>query len=201
MEKRSTKLALVFLFLFQIVKADVLINEICWMGDNISSSNEWIELYNDSSERVNLDGWKIKISEEKIVNLKGTIPSQGFYLLSRNKNETKADLFYSKALNNKGEKLDLFDQNNNIVFSVDFSSGWPYGNNETKQTMEKNPDGWQTSLNLGGTPKEKNSLIEKDVIKTSNTKKKEKTNNYTLLFSFFSSLCFGGVVLFVKKSI
>ena len=199
MEKRTTKLALILLFLFQIAEANVLINEICWMGDSSSSSNEWIELYNDSDKDISLDGWQIIISDNKIVNLKGVVPSKEFYLLSRNKNQKQADLFYSKALNNKGEKIELIDNNKIIVDTIDFLSGWPYGNNETKQTMEKTSEEWQTSLNQEGTPKEKNSLIEKEKEKIVNHVPEKSNNNNTIVFSLLFSLCSGGVIVFTKK--
>jgi len=56
----------------------------------------------------------------------------------------------------------LVDQNNNNVDAVDCLEGWSYGSNETKKTMERSLDlkNWQTSLNPGGTPKQKNSFIE-----------------------------------------
>lgn len=200
MQKRSTKLALILLFIFQIAKADILINEICWMGDDISSSNEWIELYNNSSENISLNNWQIIISDKKIINLEGMIPSQGFYLLSRNKNQKEANLFYSKALNNKGEKIELIDEKNNLIDLAEFSNGWPYGNNETKQTMEKNSEAWQTSINSKGTPKQPNSLIEKEETKTINYDK-EKTNNNTIIFSLFLSFFSGGIVVFIKRLI
>lgn len=194
MEKQSAKLALILLFIFQIAKANVLINEVCWMGDSISSSNEWIELYNNSNEGINIDNWQIKISDKKIINLRGTIPSKGFYILSR----AQGDILLNKAINNNGEKIELIDTNNNIVDSIDFSKGWIYGDNKTKQTMERTPEGWQTSLNPGGTLKQQNSIIKekpKEVIV------KKEYKNYILLFSLISSLFFGGTALFVRKTL
>jgi len=192
MEKQPAKLALILLFIFQIAKANVLINEVCWMGDNISSSNEWIELYNNSDKDINIDNWQIKISDKKTVNLEGIIPSQGFYILSR----TQGNLIYNKALNNNGEKIELIDANNNIVDSIDFSKGWIYGDNKTKQTMERIKNGWQTSLNPGGTIKQQNSIIKKQQTEVVN---KKEYKNYTLLFSLVSSLFLGGITLFVKN--
>ena len=195
MEKQSAKLALILLFVFQIAKANVLINEVCWMGDSVSSSNEWIELYNNSNTDAIIDNWQIKISEDKIINLEGIIPSQSFYVLSRNK--AQGDLFYNKALNNKGEKIELIN-NNNIIDSIDFSKGWIYGDNKTKQTMERTSKGWQTSLNPGGTFRQQNSIIKE---KPREIIVKKEYKNYTLLFSLISSLFLGGVALFVQKTL
>jgi hypothetical protein len=198
MRKQSAKLALIFLFVFQIARADVIINEVCWMGDKNSSSNEWIELYNNSSENISLNNWKIIISNEKIITLNGLVPSQGFYLLSRNKNQIEANLYYNKALNNNGEKLELANEKNIIVDLIDCSDGWPYGNNETKQTMERINQKWQTSLNPEGTPKKQNTVIEKEVLQNSNNLNK---NNYNSLFPLLISLIFGGIIVFIKKNL
>jgi len=64
MQKQANKLILIALLIFQPAQA-VLINEICWTGDQESSSNEWIELYNPANQNVSLDGWKIIISEKR----------------------------------------------------------------------------------------------------------------------------------------
>ncbi len=38
----------------------VVITEVAWMGTAASSSDEWIELYNTTNARVNLDGWRLR---------------------------------------------------------------------------------------------------------------------------------------------
>lgn len=203
MQKQSKKLALIvfLLLIFQTVKADVLINEICWTGNEESSSNEWIELYNAADQDVVLNNWKIIISGTKTINLKGIIPANGFYLLGRNKNQAGLDLIHSKALNNKGEIIELIDSNNNTVDRVDCSRSWDYGNNKTKKTMERSLDlkSWQTSLNVGGTPKQANSLIKapkKEIPKPLNEK---ESTGHAVLFSLMLSFASGGIVVWTKK--
>ncbi|MFH1657455.1 MAG: lamin tail domain-containing protein [bacterium] len=51
---------------------DVVISEICWMGDNDSYRNEWIKLYNNSSSSIDLTGWQVAGDD-----LTGEIPGQG----------------------------------------------------------------------------------------------------------------------------
>jgi len=112
-------------------------------------------------------------------------------------------LLHTKALNNKGENINLADQNNYIVDSVDCSEGWSYGDNDTKKTMERSLDlkTWQTSLNPGGTPKQSNSLIEKSVKPTVEAKQINKKNSFTPWLALFLSLFSGGVVIFTKKQL
>ncbi|MDD5696544.1 MAG: lamin tail domain-containing protein [Candidatus Pacebacteria bacterium] len=204
MQKQSKKLALIFFLLltFQTAEAEtILINEICWTGDQESSSSEWIELYNVAGRDISLDGWRIIISETKTINLTGFIPANGFYLLGRNKNQTGLDLIHNKALNNKGETIKLIDSKDNIVDSIDCSEGWDYGNNETKKTMERSLDlkSWQTSLNAGGTPKQANSLIKAPEQKAPKPPDEKKNNNYSALSSLLLSFLSGGIVVWTKK--
>ncbi len=148
---------------------DVVINEIAWMGGKVSPNDEWIELYNNTDSPINLDGWALKsIDGSPEIKLKGAIPQKNFYLLERTDDNTVPDILagqiYTGALSNEGENLKLYDNFSNLIDSVDFSSGWLFGVNSTKQTVERIDSGnWQTSQNPGGTPKAKNSspaLIE-----------------------------------------
>ena len=149
----------------------VVINEIAWMGTEKSYSDEWIELYNNSSDALSLEGWRL-ISENNIpkIDLKGEIPAQGFFLLERTDDETvpniTADLIYRGALENAGEYLKLIDNRNRTIDEIDCSDGWFAGDNASKKTMERKnplalglePQNWQTSQNPGGTPKAENSI-------------------------------------------
>ena len=169
----------VFLSLFFIAFAaqavnplDVVINELAWMGTNISANDEWIELYNNIESPINLNGWQL-VSQDGTpkINLSGTIPANGFYLLERTDDITvpnvPADQIYTGALGNSGETLELYDNFGNLIDRVDDSSGWSVGDNSTKQTMERknpqfegsDPNNWQTSQNAGGTPKVKNTIV------------------------------------------
>jgi hypothetical protein len=146
---------------------DVVINELAWMGNTNSANDEWIELYNNTNESITLNDWVLKNSDEKLkINLEGTILSKGFYLLERTDDNAvptiTADLVYKGALRNEGESLKLYDSSGNLIDEINANSGWAAGNNATKQTMERISSGnWQTSQNVGGTPKAKNSADEK----------------------------------------
>ena len=178
-------------------KARVLINEICWMGNSVSYSDEWIELHNNGENPVVLDGWRIFSSDgSPDIKLKGAIAANEYFLLERTDDKTvpivPADLIFKGGLDNAGEYLKLADEKGNIIDEANFSSGWIFGDNQTKQTMERTGDsprtvlglspetGWQTSENPGGTPREKNSLgalLELPKPKSSNEpfSQKEKT--------------------------
>jgi len=143
------------LFLPVFVSASVMINEIAWMGMAVSSTDEWIELYNDSSEAVDLTGWVLKAQDDTpTINLSGSISANSFFLLERTDDETvpgiTADLIYTGALSNDGEILILNNASGNEIDKIDASGGWPAGDNITKQTMQKADSNWITAT---ATPK------------------------------------------------
>jgi hypothetical protein len=143
----------------------IIINELAWAGSLDSANDEWLELKNVSSEDVDLTGWQLVSSqgEIKIFFAKGDRISEGsFYLLERTDDQTVpgflADKIYSGNLKNDGGNLFLFDQDCRLQDALEFLSGWPAGDNNSRKTMERKDDfSWQTSGISGGTPKRGNS--------------------------------------------
>jgi hypothetical protein len=150
------------------ISPKIVINEIAWMGTKGSYTKEWIELYNNSDQPQTLENWLLKAADGiPEIKLTGEVPAKFFYLLERSDDETvpgiSADLIYTGALKNEGEKLELYNNSGNLIDLIDCSSGWFGGNNSTKQTMERVDSGkWQTSLGPGGTPKAKNSILQSE---------------------------------------
>jgi hypothetical protein len=132
------------------VPGDVVINEIMWMGTAASSSDEWIELYNNTDKDIDLTNWVLK-SEDGTpqVVLVSTIPANGYYLLERTDENTVKDIgankIYSGALNDNGENFVLYDSYTVVIDSVSCVSGWFAGAKGPNYSMERiNPeeDGW-----------------------------------------------------------
>jgi len=178
------------IFIFPIfAHSQVLINEIAWMGNESSANKEWIELWNNSEENVNLNGWRLYSKDNTPdIALSGIMTSQGFFILERSDDLSlpyiKADLIYKGALGNSGEYLILQDNKGNIVDKIDASASWPSGDNITKQTMQLTfgnlvPESgiliknWITSV---ATPKEQNKELE--II---NKKEKQEISNSQIL--------------------
>jgi hypothetical protein len=163
---------------------DVVINEIAWMGTPCSSSDEWIELYNNSGFPIDLTGWGLKaVDGSPNISLVGTIPAKGYFLLERTDDETirdlEADQIYTGALENTGEDLELRDASDNLIDSVpcETNGGWFAGENIGAYTMERIDPGspgttksnWHTNNGImrsgtdaggnpiNGTPKAENS--------------------------------------------
>jgi hypothetical protein len=150
----------------------IVINEIAWMGTQTSSSDEWIELYNSSSQPVDLSGWSLNASDgSPRIQLSGVIAAKSYFVLERQDDNTipqiPADIIYIGALTNSGESLQLIDNNGSVIDRV---GQWYAGNSPARATMERTyvslpgnqADNWTTSVTpyVGGlgTPKAINSI-------------------------------------------
>jgi len=141
----------------------VVINEIAWMGTSpAKTSDEWLELYNNTNEEVDLSGWKILVSGEEMKwdNAGHILSAGGYYLLERTDDDTvldvEADAIFtlSGGLGNSGENLILMNSVSSTIDQVDSSLGWFAGaKSNGYRTMERlnfNDPGslstnWQTS--------------------------------------------------------
>lgn len=146
------------------VRDKVIINEVAWMGTTNSASDEWIELKNLSNSRINLAGWQLLDKEKqiKIIFEEEIIPAGGFCLLERTDDDSMpgvtADKIYTGGLRNTNEALYLSDENCQLQDEVLADPDWPDGDNHSKRTMERKSNlNWQTSNDVGGTPKSANS--------------------------------------------
>ncbi|MEM7553193.1 MAG: DUF4347 domain-containing protein, partial [Cyanobacteria bacterium P01_A01_bin.84] len=148
---------------------DVVINEVAWMGTNADSSHEWIELYNNTDQEIDLSGWNLVGIGNNVVTIPDgqVIAAKGYFLLESNENavnDINADYVYSGTLNDNGERLSLIiaDNNETTVDTANNNGGkWPAGinfegNPNVRLTMERtNPlntgtDGnWHTHTGVG----------------------------------------------------
>ena len=144
---------------------DVVISEVAWGGTAASSADEWIELFNPTDSPVNLLGWVLSADDgAPIIDLTGSIPANGYYLLESGDDTTisniKADQIYSGSLSNDGEILKLMD-NSATPILIDTANGdgggWNAGTaSSTYYSMERDlspltPESWTdgTSTALG----------------------------------------------------
>jgi len=171
----------IFIFFFLIffspagASAQIIISEIAWMGRDSSANDEWIELANEGEISVDLSSWTLEAMDgSPNITLSGTISSGGIFLLERTDESTlpnlPAGLIYTGALKNEGEIL-ILKNNGGEVFKVDTSSGWPGGNNSTKETMQWNGSSWITG---SPTPGIKNTEILSNQNKDADASNEEK---------------------------
>jgi len=177
------------LFCVPIVShAEVIVNEVAWMGTADSANNEWIELYNNGTDSVDLDGWTLAAADgTPHISLSGSIPAGGYYLLERNDGavpDITADQIYSGALGNTGESLVMTDGSGSTSDEVDMSSGWLAGNNDTKETMQWNGTEWITAET---TPSAANNLVDSGSLSDDNSDNSDDSNDASSTSSSSSS--------------
>ena len=135
-----------FLFLPQKVFAQVVINE--FLVNPVASEQEWVELFNNSDEIVNLADWKITDESGSNLNLSGCIISKGF-----------RSFFHGEGwLNNTGDTITL----KNSESSESEEDKVVYGNGEVigipgeGKSEARDPDGG-TSWKLVDSPSPQNN--------------------------------------------
>jgi hypothetical protein len=153
----------------------VLINEVAWAGNAVSSSAEWIELKNTTDSIISLAGWQLldKTEDIKIVfAATDNIPAGEFYLLERGSENfitgVTADKFYSGAINNSDETLKLFNNECGLIDAViDVGTNWSNisgSSGPEYRTAERSDiNSWHTyngggANGINGTPKAENSI-------------------------------------------
>lgn len=148
-------------YLFEYEKT-VVINEIAWMGVSSDRTNyEWIELYNNTENEIDLTGWNLFIENfsgtSTTIPLSGLIKKDGYFLLARNSDVFKdvdENLLFNFSLHNSGAKLVLFDNEKKIIDESDQKDGWFAGNTIGKYRSSERIDSkisgnfsynWQTN--------------------------------------------------------
>ena len=121
---------------------DVVINEIAWAGSDDSSGDEWIELYNNSNETIELAGWEIlDDGSSSYLIVEGEIKPKGYFLIE-DKETTVSTLQSNQviglSLANSGDSL-MLKNVDGIPIDIVNTDGldWYAGNANLKATMEK----------------------------------------------------------------
>jgi hypothetical protein len=150
-------------FAYAASPGSVVINEVAWAGSADSSSDEWIELYNPTSQPVDLSGWTLVDDGSTIIDLSGAIPAKGYYLIEDAEtavNPNAANLVAGLSLANAGDSLQIFDESANLIDSINSAGGaWYAGSSSTYASMERisplssgdDPANWLSSTGMGST--------------------------------------------------
>ena len=165
----------------------VVINEI--MADPTPvvglPESEYIELYNNSPDAINLEGWTLKIGNtSKVLGAYTLYPSE-YVLICRDGNDT---LFYdvsnilttslaTTALTNGGTTITLYNEFMSEVDKITYSSawyrdvnkkdgGWSLERIDPNNRCEQSTN-WRASVDEnGGTPGQQNSIFGQNVDET-----------------------------------
>ncbi len=154
---------------------DIVINEIMYKPNG--DEPEWIEIYNRTNNKINLNNWRIadRTSKPKITDSTYFIGSNEYLVLSED--ETLLDYYEIPSgivvlnlpsLNNAGDKLKLIDSLNQVIDSVEYSASWGNSNGyslERISTEQPSNDSsnWRNSASKNlATPGRINSVTQRE---------------------------------------
>ena len=180
-----------FLFLFFTPSAfaqntDIVINEIMYNPVPSDTYNEWIELYNNGTDSVSLENWKLCDKEihsgyidrdrdgALYRNASIIIPPGGYALITDGSSgtevydnftvsETALALHVDAAsictglTNTDGKPIELTDSSGTLIEIITYNPS--LGASGNGKSLERNSTGWFESLTNGGTPGWENSII------------------------------------------
>ncbi len=145
---------ILFLVFPMVSFAQVVINEIAWMGTAAETNGsycEWIELYNTGNTEISLANWILKIgTTEKTFsadnNAALSVGAGDFYLIERYTPSACPDpvpgiiadwsVSFGTGISNSGTIISLQNSQEGEVNRVDMSGGWTAGDIATKETAQ-----------------------------------------------------------------
>jgi len=124
---------LILLVLGAVARADVVMNEIHYEADEKPSAEEFIELYNTSTEPVDLSGWFFSDGISFTFPPGASIPGEGFVVVAEDPATLERVFGYADAygpwegrLDNDGELVALRDASGALIDRVDYSVAFPW---------------------------------------------------------------------------
>lgn len=173
---------------------DVIINEVAWAGSADASTDEWIELYNNTAQEIDLANWVIEDDGNPLKIAAGKIPANGYFLIEKKEKAVDgiaADVLMPLSLANSGDSLVLKDDQGNTIDTVNSGGGaWFAGDSAAKSTMERidsKVDGnlatnWKTNV-AGNNAKASGGSLIKGTPKSANSVKAVSANAAKVLIS------------------
>lgn len=158
------------IFLFPVSSFAVAVNEIAWMGTGSSAYCEWIELYNDGAEQINLNGWTLVLglSTPKTIPFAETymiIPANGYFVVGRSTESCDAVLnpfsnyrtSFGNGLTDTGFSITLQNESGVTVYTLSQNAiAWDSfkQQNTTRQSLQWSGSAWMLA---DKTPQQSNS--------------------------------------------
>lgn len=182
-----------FLLFFPSLALALQINEIMYDLPGSDSGREWIELFQEEKECVNLSGWKLyeggtnhrlNLYQGQMILCAGEyaiIADKPEKFLADNHGFSGTIIDSSFSLSNTGETLALKDSAGTIIENISYNSD--LGAKGNGKSLERNSTGWFESI-ANSTPGAQNSIVLE--LKESENKQEAYTEptNYSPLIDF-----------------
>jgi len=110
----------------------IVINEICYAD---AMTNDWIELFNPTEDRIDLSNWKLTdSSDEPFIFPQGSQLNSGGYLVVSRDIEKFKESFNSPSvvgdfnfgLSKRGDHIFLYNQENQLIDHVEYKTVYPW---------------------------------------------------------------------------
>ncbi len=147
-------LALLVVFLLPVFclagEKSLVINEVYYDTIGIDSKEEFVEIYNQTGEVVDLNNWRLEDNSNsgRYVFEDISIPGEGFLILARDRAGFQElfnfdpDLANLKInLNNSGDYLELYNPDNNLVDKISWELKEDDPSAKTGESIERSPAG------------------------------------------------------------
>ncbi|MBU1246790.1 lamin tail domain-containing protein [Patescibacteria group bacterium] len=185
-------LALLFLSFSVNVSAQIEITEIMYDLEGSDDKREWIELYNNSDETIDISGWRLFEAEInhklKIISGDGNLIGGGYAVIvsddtqffSERPNFSGSIFDSSFSLSNTGEILIIRDSELNDIDSVSYLSEW--GGAGDGNSLQKINNSWVSAfptpgaLNTEGDTNS-NTTTDDPIISDNTTDSQQNTTN------------------------
>jgi len=185
----------------------VIINEINYNSSTEVNTSDWVELYNTTSEEINISKWVFKDSDNThsfVIPENTVLPANAYLVLCSNKfnfdtyfpNITNRIGDFDFGLSSTGELIRLYDARGKLRDSVPYgiTAPWPMMANGNGPTLElirawyDNSQGetWEANSIYGTPGKPNSSITEIKEIETQNT----LVGNYPNPFNEFTYIEF-----------
>ncbi|GIW65785.1 MAG: hypothetical protein KatS3mg094_304 [Candidatus Parcubacteria bacterium] len=155
---------------------NLIINEFLPNPEGKDQGNEFIELFNDSDEKINLTNFILEVGNKKN-KLKGFIDPKGYFVIDNKE--------YKFSIKNRGENLSLFWKNDK-VFSIKYNGRAPQGKSLSRDINGKwyftEPTPGKHNIFIGLDKKNNFNILENESYKNYNSlnnKNEKKDKNLT----------------------
>ena len=126
---------------FAELSFEIVINEIAWSGSETSGTDEWIELFNNTSSDISLSGYKFEDDDSIVFEFSDEIIlANSYFLIEKNEDTTSisSDAIISNlSLANSGDTLRLLDSSDNSVDEVNSIGGDWFAGSSNHASMSR----------------------------------------------------------------